>query len=142
MVEAAKRSSLHGQIVELPNQYQTNAQDLSGGQQQRIALARIFLKDPTIIFLDEPTASLDAVVTEQIKESLDSIKLNRTTIIISHSISQIIDADLIYVIKEGKVVEFGTHIDLYEKAGTYHEIFDSSVRTLNIEKISQTLEFR
>ena len=141
VVEAARRSSLHSQILELPDQYQTNAQSLSGGQQQRIALPRIFLKDPTIIFLDEPTSSLDAVVTEQIKESLDSIKVNRTTIIISHSISQIIDADLIYVIKEGRVVEFGTHIDLYEKAGTYHEIFDSSVRTLNIEKISQTLEF-
>jgi translation initiation factor RLI1 len=65
---------------------------LSGGQQQRIAIARLFLKNPAIIFLDEPTASLDAIATEQIKNSLDAIKKDRTVIIVSHSISQIIDA--------------------------------------------------
>jgi len=77
---------------------------LSGGQQQRIALARMFLKDPPIIFLDEPTASLDAIASEQIKQSLDKIKQGRTVIIISHSLSQIIDADYTYVMKEGRIV--------------------------------------
>ncbi len=76
---------------------------LSGGQQQRIALARMFLKyPPDQFFLDEPTASLDAIATEQIKQSLDEIKQGRTVIIISHSLSQIIDADYTYVMKEGR----------------------------------------
>lgn len=137
---AAKKAYLHDQIVRLPNGYQSEAQSLSGGQQQRIAIARLFLKDPPIIFLDEPTASLDAVATEQIKNSLDAIKENRTVIIISHSISQIIDSDVIYVLKEGRVVEIGTHDELYEKDGTYHEIFDASARSLNLDKLKQTLE--
>jgi ABC-type multidrug transport system fused ATPase/permease subunit len=98
------------------------------------------LKDPPIIFLDEPTASLDAVATEQIKNSLDAIKEDRTTVVISHSISQIIDADIIFVLKEGRVVEHGTHEELYEMDGTYREIFDASARSLNIDKISRTLE--
>ena len=113
---------------------------LSGGQQQRIAIARLFLKDPPVIFLDEPTASLDAVATEQIKNSLDAIKQNRTTVIISHSISQIIDSDVIYVLKEGRVVEIGTHDELYGRRGTYFEIFNASARSLNLDKIAQTLE--
>jgi ABC-type multidrug transport system fused ATPase/permease subunit len=100
----------------------------------------LFLKDPPVIFLDEPTASLDAVATEQIKSSLDAIKENRTTVIISHSISQIIDSDVIYVLKEGRVVEIGTHHDLYEKRGTYFDIFNASARSLNLDKIARTLD--
>ncbi len=93
-----------------------------------------------MIFLDEPTASLDAVATEQIKNSLDAIKQGRTTVVISHSISQIIDSDVIYVLKEGRVVETGTHTELYERGGTYMEIFNAAARSLNLDKISQTLE--
>lgn len=138
--EAARKAFLHEQIEKLPHKYDTDAQLLSGGQQQRIAIARLFLKNPTIIFLDEPTASLDAVATEQIKNSLDAIKADRTVVVISHSISQIIDSDLIYVLKEGRAVEHGTHEELYEKNGTYREIFNASARSLNIDKISKTLE--
>ena len=137
---AAKKAYLHDQIERLPHKYETDAQSLSGGQQQRIAIARLFLKDPPVIFLDEPTASLDAVATEQIKNSLDAIKENRTTVIISHSISQIIDSDIIFVLKEGRVVESGTHWELYDKGGTYTEIFDASARSLNLDKIAQTFE--
>jgi ABC-type multidrug transport system fused ATPase/permease subunit len=140
VVKAARKAYLHDQIEHLPNKYESEAHLLSGGQQQRIAIARLFLKDPPIIFLDEPTASLDAVATEQIKNSLDAIKEERTTVVISHSISQIIDADVIFVLKEGRVVEHGTHDELYEKAGTYREIFDASARSLNIDKISRTLD--
>lgn len=136
---AAKKAYLHEQIMRLPNGYQSEAQSLSGGQQQRIAIARLFLKDPPIIFLDEPTASLDAVATEQIKNSLDAIKENRTVVVISHSISQIIDSDVIYVLKEGRVVEIGTHEELYEQDGTYHEIFNASARSLNLDKLKRTL---
>ena len=138
--EAARKAYLHDQIERLPDKYQTDAQQLSGGQQQRIAIARLFLKNPPIIFLDEPTASLDAVATEQIKNSLDAIKANRTVVIISHSISQILDSDVIFVLKEGRVVESGTHQELYEKGGTYSEIFNASARSLNLDKISKTLD--
>jgi ABC-type multidrug transport system fused ATPase/permease subunit len=140
-IEAAARSAyLHDQVEQLPNKYRSDAQQLSGGQQQRIAIARLFLKNPPIIFLDEPTASLDAVATEQIKNSLDAIKANRTVVVISHSISQIIDSDVIYVLKEGRLVESGTHEVLYERDGTYREIFNASARSLNLDRISKTLE--
>ena len=140
VVIAAKKAYLHDQIMRLPHKYESEAQSLSGGQQQRIAIARLFLKDPPVIFLDEPTASLDAVATEQIKTSLDAIKEERTVVIISHSISQIIDSDLIYVLKEGRVVEIGTHSELYEREGTYFEIFNASARSLNLDKIAQTMD--
>lgn len=138
IVDAAKKAYLHNQIMELPMQYQSDAQMLSGGQQQRIAIARLFLKDPPIIFLDEPTASLDAIATEQIKNSLDAIKKNRTVVIISHSISQIVDSDIIYVLKKGSVVESGTHETLIMHSGVYKEIFDASARSLNIARIAKT----
>lgn len=140
VIEAAKKAYIHEQIIKLPNQYDTKATALSGGQQQRIAIARMFLKNPPIIFLDEPTASLDAIATEQIKNSLDAIKKNRTVVIISHSISQIIDADIIYAMKEGKIAEAGTHEEAYKQNGVYKEIFDASARSLNIEKIAKTYE--
>lgn len=140
VIDAARKSYIHDQIMTLPNKYETSALTLSGGQQQKIAIARMFLKNPPIIFLDEPTASLDAVSTEQIKNSLDAIKKNRTVIIISHSISQIIDSDRIYVMKDGFVVESGTHEEIYKLNGTYKEIFDAMARSLNIGKISKTLQ--
>lgn len=140
VIEAAKKAYIYDQIVELPKQFDSNALLLSGGQQQRIAIARMFLKNPPIIFLDEPTASLDAIATEQIKNSLDAIKKDRTVIIISHSISQIIDADRIYAMEKGKVMESGSHQEIYDQHGTYKEIFDAMARSLNIEKIAKTFD--
>jgi ABC-type multidrug transport system fused ATPase/permease subunit len=137
--EAARQAYLHQQILDLPLGYASDAQQLSGGQQQRIAIARLFLKNPPIIFLDEPTASLDAIATEQIKNSLDAIKQGRTVVIISHSLAQIVDSDCIYVMKKGEAVEYGTHLSLYEQRGTYREIFDASARSLNIGKLAKTL---
>ncbi len=136
----ARQAYIHDQITELPQGYASEARMLSGGQQQRIAIARLFLKDPSIIFLDEPTASLDAIATEQIKNSLDAIKKNRTVIIISHSISQIIDADMIIVMDKGRVVETGTHEEVYNLKGTYAKIFDAMVDSLNIDKIAKTMQ--
>ncbi|OYX27878.1 MAG: ABC transporter [Flavobacteriales bacterium 32-35-8] len=140
IIEASKKAYIHEQIAGLPNGYQSDAHLLSGGQQQRIAIARLFLKNPPIIFLDEPTASLDAIATQQIKKSLDAIKKDRTVIIISHSISQIIDASNIVVLEAGKSVEVGTHDSLYKLEGTYFKIFTAMVNSLNIEKITQTIE--
>lgn len=140
VMRAAKKASIHEQILHLPEAYDADALMLSGGQQQRIALARMFLKNPPIIFLDEPTASLDAIATEQIKQSLDEIKQGRTVIIISHSLSQIIDADYTYVMKDGRIAEHGEHDALYHQNGVYKEIFDAMAKSLNIEKIAKTFE--
>ncbi len=139
VILAAQKASIHEQILQLPQAYDADALMLSGGQQQRIALARMFLKNPPIIFLDEPTASLDAIATEQIKQSLDEIKQGRTVIIISHSLSQIIDADYTYVMKDGRIAEHGEHDALYHQNGVYKEIFDAMAKSLNIEKIAKTL---
>lgn len=140
VVEAAKKAYIYDQVMELPNQFQGKAQQLSGGQQQRIAIARMFLKNPPIIFLDEPTASLDAIATEQIKNSIEAIKKNRTVIIISHSISQIIDSDIIYALKAGRVEQFGDPDEVYKQGGIYKDIVDASARSLNIEKIAKTID--
>jgi len=140
VIEAAQKASIHEQILQLPNGYDSDALQLSGGQQQRIALARMFLKNPPIIFLDEPTTSLDAIAAEQIKQSLDQIKQGRTVIIISHSLSQIIDADYTYVMKEGTIAEHGEHDQLYHQQGVYKQIFDAMAKSLNIEKIAKTFE--
>lgn len=140
VIQAAKSAYIHDQIMDLPMGYESDASLLSGGQQQRIAIARMFLKNPPIIFLDEPTASLDAIATEQIKNSLDAIKKDRTVVIISHSISQIIDAQNIIVLEKGRVMESGTHEELFDKQGTYHEIFMAMANSLNIGKIMKTLD--
>ena len=140
VVEAAKKAYIYDQVMELPNQFQGKAQQLSGGQQQRIAIARMFLKNPPIIFLDEHTASLDAIATEQIKNSIEAIKKNRTVIIISHSISQIIDSDIIYALKAGRVEQFGDPDEVYKQGGIYKDIVDASARSLNIEKIAKTID--
>ena len=137
--EAARKACIYDQIMALPLQFLNKATDLSGGQQQRIAIARLFLKNPPVIFLDEPTASLDAIATEQIKNSIDAIKKDRTVIIISHSISQIIDSDMVYALQKGRVEESGHPDDVYKKGGVYKDIIDASARSLNIGKIARTI---
>ncbi len=138
--EAARKAYIYDQVMKLPQGFQSKAQLLSGGQQQRIAIARLFLKNPPIIFLDEPTASLDAIATEQIKASIDAIKKDRTVIVISHSISQIIDSDIIYALRDGRVEQSGDPDGLYKKGGIYKDIVDASARSLNIEKLADTLD--
>lgn len=138
--DAAKKAYIYDQIMKLPTGFDTKATALSGGQQQRIAIARMFLKNPPIIFLDEPTASLDAIATEQIKASIDAIKKDRTVVIISHSISQIIDSDVIYALKDGRIEQSGDPDGLYAKGGIYKDIVDASARSLNIDKLAHTLD--
>ena len=138
--DAARKAYVYDQIVSLPKGFQSQATELSGGQQQRIAIARMFLKNPPIIFLDEPTASLDAVATEQIKASIDDIKRGRTVVIISHSISQIIDSDVIYALKDGHVEQSGDPDEVYRQGGIYKDIVDASARSLNIEKLARTID--
>ena len=139
VVRAAKQAYLYDQVIQLPQGFETSALQLSGGQQQRVAIARMFIKNPPIIFLDEPTASLDAIATEQIKNSIDAIKAGRTVIIISHNIGQIIDADQIYVLQQGHVVQSGSPSEVYHQGGVYKEIFDASARSMNVDKIANTI---
>ena len=139
VMEAARKAYIYDQVMNLPEGFKSNALQLSGGQQQRIAIARMFLKDPPIIFLDEPTASLDAIATEQIKNSIDAIKQGRTVIVISHNIGQIIDSDYLYVLDTGHCVQSGTPDVVYRQGGLYKDIFDASARSMNVDKIAETL---
>lgn len=140
VVEAARKAYLYDQVSKLPNGFETKATMLSGGQQQRVAIARMFIKNPPIIFLDEPTASLDAIATEQIKSSIDAIKRDRTVIIISHNISQIIDSEMTYAMQNGRVEQSGNTEEVYRRGGIYKEIIDASARSLNIEKIADLID--
>ena len=137
--EAARKAYIYDQIVALPDGFGSQALLLSGGQQQRIAIARMFLKNPPIIFLDEPTASLDAIATEQIKASIDAIKQGRTVIVISHNIGQIIDSEQLYVLDHGTAVQSGSPSEVYKQEGLYKEIFDASARSMNVDKIADTI---
>ena len=140
VLRAAKQAFLYDQVMELPEGFNSSALRLSGGQQQRVAIARLFIKDPAVIILDEPTASLDAIATEQIKASLDAIKQGRTVIIISHNIGQIVDADQLYVLEQGRVVQSGKPMEVYQQGGRYKEIFDASARSMNVDKIAEVLD--
>ena len=140
VMEAARKAFLYDQVMALPDGFESSALRLSGGQQQRVAIARMFIKNPTVIILDEPTASLDAIATEQIRASLDAIKKGRTVIIISHNIGQIVDADYLYLLEQGRVIESGSPKELYHHGGRYKEIFDASARSMNADKIADVMD--
>ncbi len=139
VLDAARKAYIYDQVMALPDGFKSNALQLSGGQQQRIAIARMFLKNPPIIFLDEPTASLDAIATEQIKNSIDAIKKDRTVVVISHNIGQIIDSDALYVLDTGHVVQSGLPSEVYRQGGLYKEILDASARSMNVDKIAEAI---
>ena len=123
IVAAAKTAEAHEFIMELPQGYDTivgeRGQKLSGGQQQRIAIARALLKDPPILILDEATSAVDNETEAAIQRSLEKITQNRTTIAIAHRLSTVRNADCIYVIDQGKIVEQGQHEELLEQQGIY-----------------------
>lgn len=125
--EAARAASAHEFITNLPNGYDTiigpQGRTLSGGQRQRLAIARAFLKNSPIIILDEATSSLDAETERDIKHAIDRLSANRTTIIITHKLNIIEDANMIYVVKHGKIVENGTHSELINHRQEYAALY-------------------
>jgi len=102
---------------------------LSGGQKQRIAIARVFLKNPPLIIFDEATSSLDNESEAFIHQSMIKLSENRTTLIIAHRLSTVQNADLIYVLKQGKIIEQGTHKELIEKKDYYYSLYTKTLFT-------------
>ncbi|WP_340019612.1 ABC transporter ATP-binding protein [Paenibacillus sp. FSL H3-0457] len=131
IIEAAKKAGAHDFIMKLKDGYNTilgeNGINLSGGQRQRIAIARAFFKDSPILILDEPTASLDSQIINTIQNSLKQLQFGRTVIVISHRLSEIQDANNIFVIKDGEILEDGTHQQLIKNEGIYFEMYEQKV---------------
>ena len=120
IIEAAKRANIDKLLLERKETpVGPNGSQLSGGQKQRIALARAFLKPAPILLLDEATSALDAVTEANISKSLDKLSENTTTIVVAHKLSSIEDADTIFVLDDGSLVEFGTHTELLKKKKYY-----------------------
>jgi ATP-binding cassette subfamily B protein len=127
IINAAKIAEAHEFIEQLPYGYDTivgeRGQKLSGGQRQRIAIARAVLKNPPILILDEATSAVDNETEAAIQRSLEKITQNRTTIAIAHRLSTVRNADCIYVMEQGKLVEWGRHEELVEKEGIYASLW-------------------
>ena len=130
IIEAAKAASIHEYIESLPEGYDTIVGErgvkLSGGQKQRIAIARVFLKNPPILILDEATSALDTATEIQISEALDRLSHGRTTIVVAHRLSTVMNADEILVIGKGEIIEEGSHEQLLQKGGVYHDLWQAA----------------
>ena len=126
VIYAAQVANAHKFIVKLPDSYDTMLGErgvgLSGGERQRISIARAVLKDPSILILDEATASVDSETEHIIQEAIERIINGRTTIMIAHRLSTLKKADKIIVVEEGKIVEIGSHAELMEKQGRYYRL--------------------
>jgi ATP-binding cassette, subfamily B, bacterial len=130
--DAARAANAHDFISQLPNGYDTvlgeRGAHLSGGERQRICIARAFIKDAPILILDEPTSSIDSRTENVILDALDTLMVGRTSFMIAHRLSTVRDADQIIVVNHGKIVQTGTHDDLYAADGLYRHLHEAQQR--------------
>ncbi|MGM0502913.1 MAG: ABC transporter ATP-binding protein [Bacillota bacterium] len=135
VIDAAKAANAHEFIKDFPEGYDTEIGErgagLSGGQKQRIAIARAILKDPEILILDEATSSLDTESESLVQEALERLMSNRTTFVIAHRLSTVINADRIVVLEDGQIVEQGTHDQLLDKSGVYSGLYQAQLKSSN-----------
>ena len=128
IIAAAKIANAHGFIMDSELGYQTNIGDrgakLSGGQKQRICIARAILKNPPILLLDEATSALDTESEKLVQDALNNLMRSRTSLVIAHRLSTIQQADKIFVLEKGSIVESGTHLELIEKNGLYRKLIE------------------
>ncbi|MBE6742428.1 MAG: ABC transporter ATP-binding protein [Ruminococcaceae bacterium] len=132
VIEASKNANLHEFVMTLPDGYDTEIGErgirLSGGQKQRVSIARVFLKNPSILILDEATSALDNTTEVLIQQSLDKLCSGRTTLVVAHRLSTIRNANTIAVVTNGKITELGTHDELIARNGTYKELYELQFR--------------
>ncbi len=132
VIEAAKRANIHDYIMSMEKGYDTQIGErgvrLSGGQKQRLSIARVFLKNPSILILDEATSALDNTTEILIQQSLDELCKGRTTIVVAHRLSTIKNADEIAVISEGSIIEQGNHEELIHQNGIYTQLYEQQFR--------------
>ncbi|MBC8267753.1 MAG: lipid A export permease/ATP-binding protein MsbA [Rhodospirillaceae bacterium] len=125
--EAARNAAAHDFIIDLPHGYDTQVGEqgikLSGGQRQRLAIARAMLKNAPILLLDEATSALDTESERQVQKALDQLMSGRTTLVIAHRLSTVVDADVIYVIENGRICQSGNHAALLEEGGPYAKLY-------------------
>ncbi len=134
---AARAAFIHDRIVEMPDGYDTVVGErgyrLSGGEKQRLAIARVVLKDPRILILDEATSSLDTTSERLVQAALDPLMKGRTTIAIAHRLSTILEADVIFVVDRGRIVERGTHPELLARGGLYAQLYQQQFQGGEVE---------
>ena len=130
---AARAANIHDFVMGLPDGYDTVVGErgyrLSGGERQRIALARVILKNPRILVLDEATSSLDSESEALIQEALKRVMAGRTSIVIAHRLSTILSADVILVMDRGRIVERGTHEELLAQVGLYSQLYETQFKS-------------
>ncbi len=141
-LEAAARAAfIHDRIAELPEGYDTvvgeRGYKMSGGEKQRLAIARVVLKDPRILILDEATSSLDSTSERLVQEALRPLMRGRTTIAIAHRLSTILSADVIFVLDRGRLVERGTHRELLAQGGLYAQLYEQQFRGGQVEAVTE-----
>ena len=132
LIGACRKANIHDFIARLPQGYDTlvgnRGVKLSGGEKQRVSIARVILKDPRLIILDEATSSLDSISESLIQEAIEPLLKGKTSIIIAHRLSTIMAADEILVLEKGEIVERGAHADLVNQNGVYHELYETQFR--------------
>jgi ATP-binding cassette subfamily B protein len=133
---ACKAANIHDFIASLPEGYKTVVGDrgikLSGGEKQRVSIARTLLKNPKIVIFDEATSSLDSNSEALIQQAIEPLLKSRTSLVIAHRLSTIVSADVIFVVKDGRIAERGTHSELLETGGVYKELYDIQFKNTDI----------